>query len=181
MKKALSIFLLVCFAIYHFGYYAFYFSYDQHLESKWEDLIYSESSPEVEERLLEIPLSMPYMANQEEFQSTNTPYEQGGKYYRVIKQRYQNDTLQFIVLPDTERRVLTNSVKKWISSLMQDELPQDQNNKTTVKLFVKDYLQADQYSIDFSQYSSEKKTPGFIVFRHSNPFCQLDNPPPKII
>src|SRR5690606_6502367 len=127
LKTSLSIFLLSCFAIYHFGYYALYFSYDQHLERKWEKMIYSDASIEGKEMLIEIPLSMPYMANQEEFQATNTPYEKDGKYFRVIKQRYQNDTLQMVVLPDVERRVLDKTVKKWISFLTEDDIPQDQN------------------------------------------------------
>ena len=145
MKKATAIFLFVCFAIYHFGYYAFYFSYDYHLESQWVSQIYGEDVQGQSEFLIEVPLSMPYMANQEDFQPTNTPFEKDGKYFRVIKQRYQNDTLQLIVLPDTERRVLDNTVKKWISVITEDELPQDQNISLTMNFFVIDYTQPNPF------------------------------------
>lgn len=165
--------------MYHFGYYAFYFSYDQHLESKWEDLIYSESSLEVEERLIEIPLSVPYMANQEEFQTTNTPYEKNGKYYRVIKQRYQNDTLQLIVLPDAERRILNNTVKKWISVITEDELPQDQNSSIAVKFFVKDYIQPNSFLFKTYSPTPIDYTIGYVFLNYTNPSEGIESPPPQ--
>jgi hypothetical protein len=140
LRKAVAIALLLCFAIYHFGYYAFYYSYQYTMESKWKDRIYGEHTGVLDERLMEIPLAAPYMANQDEFQATNTRFEKDGKYFRAIKQRYQNDTLQVVYVPDTARRVLESTVKSWISSLTEDDLPQDSNGQTQLKLFVKDYL-----------------------------------------
>lgn len=179
LKNFISIFLLVCFAIYHFGYYAFYFSYDQHLENTWKEIIFSENSLEAEEKLIEVPLSMPYMANQEEFHPTNTPYENDGKYYRIIKQRYQNDTLQLIVMPDAGRRVLDNTVKKWVSLLVGDEFPQDQKNSITLKFFVKDYLQPNPFLFKaYSQSTIDFSVCG-LFFQHVNPIVGTDTPPPQ--
>src|SRR5690606_36917384 len=157
----------------------FYFSYDQHLESRWKEMIFSESSIEAEEKLIEVPLSMPYMANQEEFQITNTPYENDGKYSRIIKQRYQNDTLQLIVLPDTERRVRDNTVKKWVSLITGDELPQDQQSSIMVKFFVKDYLQPNPFLFKaYAQLHLNYKV-GSPFFQLVNPTDGIDTPPPQ--
>jgi len=179
LKKILSIFLFVCFAIYHFGYYAFYFSYDQHLESKWEEKIYGENSVKVQETLIEIPLSAPYMANQEQFQPTNTSFKKDGQYFRAIKQRYQNDTLQIVVVPDTDRKMLDNTVKKWISSLVDDEFPDGEDSKTSVKLFIKDYLLPDTFSFksDFSISIDQKPVLDFLAY--SNRYEGIDSPPPQ--
>tara|TARA_R110002072_G_scaffold296074_1_gene467493 strand:- start:37375 stop:37959 length:585 start_codon:yes stop_codon:yes gene_type:complete len=179
LKKALSIFLFVCFAIYHFGYYAFYFSYNQHLESKWEDIIYGENSVEGHEMVLEIPLSAPYMANQEQFQSTNTSFEKDGQYFRAIRQRYQNDTLQIVVVPDTSREALDNTVKKWISFLTDDETSQDPSGKVTIRLIAKDYIQPLKYDVDFTESQNQPNSPEFLFFPYIDPFFQLDNPPPQ--
>lgn len=179
LKKATAIFLFVCFAIYHFGYYAFYFSYDHHIESQWVSQIYGEEFQERAQFLIEVPLSLPYMANQEDFQPTNTPYEKDGKYFRVIKQRYQNDTLQLIVLPDTDRRVLDNTVKKWISVITEDELPQDQDSRITLKFFVKDYIQPNPFL--FKAYSGLPivYATGFVFFQYVNPAEGIESPPPQ--
>lgn len=178
LKNGLSLFLLLCFAMYHFGYYAFYFSYDQHIESKWEDMIYSENSIEAEETLIEIPLSAPYMSNQEVFQPTNTSFEKDGQFFRAIKQRYQNDTLQIVVVRDTARGMLDNTVKKWISFLTEDEIPQDQNGKTVIMLLVKDYLQPVPFL--FKAYTNTKLNSriGFIAYLYLDPTLGVESPPP---
>lgn len=165
--------------MYHFGYYAFYYSFDQHLESKWEEIIYSENSLDAKEMLIEIPLSAPYMANQEEFQPTNTPYEKDGQFFRAIKQRYQNDTLQIIVVPDTSRGLLDNTVKKWISFLTDDEVPQDQNGAISVKYFAKDYIQTNHFS--FQAYSKDPVDAIIrdLFFHYLNPSVGIESPPPK--
>lgn len=166
--------------MYHFGYYAFYYSFDQHLESKWEEIIYSESSLDAKEILLEIPLSAPYMANQEEFQPTNTSYEKDGQFFRAIKQRYQNDTLQVVVVSDTARSLLDNTVKKWISFLTTDELPQDYDGTTSMKLFVKDYIKSAPFL--FEAYTRGTINSGLAFFTniYVNPEKGIFSPPPQI-
>ena len=180
LRKAVAIALLICFAMYHFGYYAFYYSYQYTLESSWKDKIYGEQIGTLQERLMEIPLSAPYMANQEDFQPTNTRFEKDGKYFRAIKQRYQNDTLQVVYVPDTARKALESTVKSWISSLTEDELPQDQNGKTQLKLFVKDYLEAEVFQTELVAWKSAEDKIGFIFSPYMSPYFTLDSPPPQV-
>jgi hypothetical protein len=180
LRKAVAIALLLCFAIYHFGYYAFYYSYQYTIESTWQDKIYGENIGTLVERLIEIPLSAPYMANQEEFQPTNTRFEKDGKYFRAIKQRYQNDTLQVIYVPDTARRALESTVKSWISSLTDDQLPQDQNGKLQLKLFAKDYIETEVFQIALVEQNSFENKIGFIFSPYMSPYFSLDSPPPQI-
>lgn len=180
MRKAVAIALLLCFAIYHFGYYAFYYSYQYAIESSWQDKIYGEQSLSLEERLMEIPLSAPYMSNQEDFQATNTRFEKDGKYFRVIKQRYQNDTLQVIYVPDTARKALVSTVKSWISSLTEDALPQDQDGKTQLKLFVKDYIESELYHLGHIGSGAVEDKIGFIFSAYMSPYSTLDSPPPQL-
>ena len=134
---------------------------------------------DLEERIMEVPLSVPYMSFQEDFQVTNTRFEKDGKYYRAIKQRYINDKLQIVYVPDTARKVLDNTVKKWISSLVDDELPSDQGSKSLLKNFVKDYIQSEDFT--FKAYSTriDNNLIGFIFSAYQNPVFTLDSPPPQ--
>lgn len=129
---------------------------------------------------MEIPLSAPYMANQEEFQPTNTRFEKDGKHFRAIKQRYQNDTLQVVYVSDTARRVLESTVKSWISSLTDDQLPQDQNGKLQLKLFAKDYLEPEVFQIALVEQISIEDKIGFIFSTYMSPYFTLDSPPPQV-
>ncbi|MCE2708253.1 MAG: hypothetical protein ACK5BR_01205 [Bacteroidota bacterium] len=180
MKNAIAIVLLICFAIFHFGYYAVYFSASISLENRWDDQIYGDQVLQMEERMLEIPLQAPYMANQEEFQATNTSFEKDGKYYRAIKQRYQNDTLQVVYVQDTAKKNLDSAVKRWISALAEDQLPQDQEAKQMGMLFAKDYIPSQETSFDgLARHGFEFKK-GFIFSSYFSPYFTIDSPPPQL-
>ncbi len=170
---------LACFAIYQFGYYAFYLSYETHLEAQWEDQIFDLEDSQLEERMLEVPLAVPYMSFQEDFQVTNTKFEKDGQYYRAIKQRYTQETLQIIYVPDTSRAVLDNTFQTWISSILGDELPQDQNGKSQLKNFVKDYIQTDMFSFSGFEYKVKNTALEFIFSPYQNPLFKIDSPPPQ--
>lgn len=129
---------------------------------------------------MEVPLSAPYMSNQDEFQATNTRFEKDGKYFRAIKQRYQNDTLQIIYVPDTARKALVSTVKSWISSLTEDGSPQDQNGKIQLKLFAKDYIETEVYQLGYVGSRATEDKIGFIFSTYMSPSFTLDSPPPQL-
>lgn len=130
---------------------------------------------------MEIPLSAPYMSNQEDYQATNTRFEKDGKYFRAIKQRYQNDTLQVVYVPDTARKSLDSTFKKWISFLTDDELPLNENGKThQLKIFIKDYMQTVHYEFSALESPLGLTSLGFIFSVYKNPFFQQNSPPPQI-
>lgn len=181
MRKVSAILLLCCFALYNFGYYVAYFSFHIQIENNWADKIYSGQQEGREERLLEIPISIPYMADEENFRATNTRFEKNGQYYRAIKQRYVKDTLQVIYVPDTAKNNLDKTIKKWVSSLLQDELPDSGNNSLLSKIFVKDYTQPlNNFQFD-NPNKLEKQLIGFIFSAYQNQFPEVNSPPPQLI
>jgi hypothetical protein len=181
LRKTVAIFLLLCFALYHFGYYVAYFSFRLQIENNWSEKIYSENQDGLEERIMEIPLSIPYMADEEEFRTTNTSFQKDGQYYRVIKQRYINDTLQIVYVPDSAKKNLDSTIKQWVSSLVQDEFPDAGNNSLLVKIFVKDYTQPVN-DFDFSiKVDKDKNYNGFVFLTYQNQDIHLSTPPPELV
>lgn len=158
-----------------------YFSFRLQIENHWSEKIYSENQGEFEERIMEIPLSIPYMADEEEFRATNTSFQKDGQYYRVIKQRYINDTLQIVYVPDSAKRNLDSTIKQWVSSLVQDELPDSGSNSLLVKIFVKDYTQPIN-EFDFSvSIANDNKYNGFVFLTYQNQDINLTTPPPELV
>lgn len=130
---------------------------------------------------MEIPLSIPYMADEEEFRTTNTSFQKDGQYFRVIKQRYINDTLQIVYVPDSAKKNLDSTIKQWVSSLVQDELPDAGNNSLLVKIFVKDYTQPVN-DFDFSiKLDMDKVYNGFVFLTYQNHDIHLSTPPPELV
>ncbi len=128
---------------------------------------------------MKVPLNAPYLANQEDFQATNTRFELEGNYYRAIKQRYQNDTLQVVYVPDTDREVLDVTVKKWISALAENQLPQDQETSNLGLQFAKDYLGTGLLSFEGMHTPKSKTKTEFIFSKYLSPSFTLDSPPPQ--
>lgn len=180
MKTAAAIALLFCFVLFQFGYYVVYLSATVSLERNWENQIYGQQLVQLEERMLEIPLKAPYMSNQEDFHATNTRFELEGNYFRAIKQRFQNDTLQVVYVPDTSRQVLDTAVKKWISTLAEDQLPQDQEASNLGMQFAKDYLGSGLLSFEGWIDPFVKSEIGFIFLTYLSPSFHLDTPPPQL-
>lgn len=130
---------------------------------------------------MEIPLSIPYMADEEEFRTTNTSFQKDGQYYRVIKQRYINDTLQLVYVPDSAKRNLDSTIKQWVSSLVQDELPDSGSNSLLGKIFVKDYTQPSN-EFDFSiRVIKNNNFNGFVFLAYQNQDINLATPPPELV
>lgn len=172
--------LLVCFTLYHFGYYGVYFAFKLQLEQHWVEKIYASAGESFEERIMEIPLSVPYLADEEEFRPTNTSFVKDGKHYRAIKQRYIQDTLQVVYVPDTAKSNLTSTIKQWVNTLVQDELPDSGTGKLLVKIFAKDYLQPIQQIDLIPAMADSKSYIGFIFSAYPSRHLNLNTPPPEI-
>lgn len=128
---------------------------------------------------MEIPLSMPYMADEENFRPTNTTFERDGQHFRAIKQRYVKDTLQVIYVADTAKKNLETTIQQWIGSLISDELP-DAGNSLLTKVFAKDYIQQN-YKFDMPFIELEdKQLIGFIFSTYQNQYANLNTPPPEV-
>ncbi|MDX5479699.1 MAG: hypothetical protein LPJ98_14725, partial [Cyclobacteriaceae bacterium] len=95
--------------------------------------------------------------------------------------RYVKDTLQIIYVPDTAKRTLNNTIQLWVSSLVQDEIPDSGNNSLLSKAFVKDYTQPIN-KIDLGiKLIEEKQLIGFIFSTYKNQSLEVNSPPPQLI
>ncbi|MFN3802065.1 hypothetical protein [Belliella pelovolcani] len=179
MKKIIAISLLCVFALYHFGYYVFYYSFNLQIESLWTERVFEENN-EVE-YMMEIPLAVPYMSDQQEFQVINTSFEKNGQNYRAIKQRYANDTLQVIYVADTSKTRLNEAVKKWVASLVLDEVPAKDAKTMLSNLFVKDFTQPKN-EFKFRVGLDEKKVLiGYIFSTYNQILIDNVSPPPEFV
>ncbi|WP_143962464.1 hypothetical protein [Litoribacter populi] len=177
MRKFASIALLLFFSFYQFGYYYFYLSLTHTIEEQWSQLVYSEDfAPSA--LLMEVPISIPYMTNQEEFSETNLTFSKDGKRFRAIKQRYANDTLQLIYTPDTAQNMLDTVVKNWVSSISGEQLP-NSPLKNFAYTFHKDFtfpvLQGLQFILFHSKTGYPHEAVNMLILHASS----VPSPPPE--
>ncbi|HZY81490.1 MAG TPA: hypothetical protein VFE50_18330 [Cyclobacteriaceae bacterium] len=84
---------------------------------------------------IKVPLSVPYMYNDVDFKRAEGTFEYEGEFYRLVKQKYQDDTLTIICIRDTEHKRISEALSSYVSSFGDD----NQDVKLTIS-FIKEYL-----------------------------------------
>jgi hypothetical protein len=142
MKKIAAPLLLVCFGIYHFGFFAVQFLMPLAIHQHWESRIWDDEAFSLGGRLVKIPFSMPYGQDQEDFQSVNFTLEIEGQTSRVIKQRYFDEHLEVIVVDDKLQTNLQEQVKNWLFSLSAEAGDSDSTPlpQTLAQSFAKNFI-----------------------------------------
>ena len=88
---------------------------------------------------IRVPVSIPYMPDQAEFERVDGQFEYKGELYRLIKQRYAEDTLTVVCVVDTGHRKIDMALADYIRALSDNAADTKPVSKTTVS-FIKDYL-----------------------------------------
>jgi hypothetical protein len=109
MKKLLSILLLIVFS-FNLGGYFILFKVLQHSVNRElvEDL---DNNQYQNDQLLEIqvPISLPYVTYSGELKRINGKIEHNGEIYKLVKQKFINDTLHIYCIADkVEKRLIVN-------------------------------------------------------------------------
>lgn len=181
MRKILSIFLLSCFCLYYFGYIFYFFAFQHQLNRVWDQHIWEETYDVSSTEMIEIPLSIPYMANQEDFQTTNLSMEIEGQFLRVVKQRYQNDTLQIVYLKDHQKQKLDEQVSDWIKSITDNSQNSSQERSLIfAKILPKDFMANEIASLAFLEIRLVAFKNIFSQNPYSDIFISLNSPPPQV-
>ncbi|MFC4874782.1 hypothetical protein [Negadavirga shengliensis] len=177
MRKIISILLLACFLVYHFGYYVFYFSYQHVIESDWTSKVYKKDFQDYQ--VMKIPMKLPYSFEEEGFQLTNIPFKKDGKSYRAIKKRFADDTFELLYVPDMAKIKLEFNLKQWVISLVPESNAENQQERILTQNFIKDYLYPKLVLIfetsGFNQAVFQDVLPVFF----KTVSLKLPSPPPK--
>ncbi|HMJ68621.1 MAG TPA: hypothetical protein VK508_06990 [Cyclobacteriaceae bacterium] len=88
---------------------------------------------------IQVPLSVPYMYNDADFKRAEGTFEYNGESYRLVKQKYSNDTLTMICVRDTENERIQDALSDYVMSFTDNAGDEHQGSTLTVS-FIKDYL-----------------------------------------
>ena len=88
--------------------------------------------------ILTIPLSLPYPIYQNGFERVDGEFEYHGEYYKLVKQKLENDVLHLVCIKDTEARKIAQAMVDY--SKLANDIPSGtkQAQNFLAKLF-KDY------------------------------------------
>jgi hypothetical protein len=88
---------------------------------------------------LKVPVSIPYMPDQSDFDRVDGQFEHQGELYRMVKQRYAKDTLTVVCVKDTEHKKIDLALADYVKTFTDKAADSKPTAKTTIT-FIKDYL-----------------------------------------
>jgi hypothetical protein len=88
---------------------------------------------------IKVAVSIPYMPDQSDFERVNGQFEHNGELYRMVKQRYAEDTLTVICVRDTEHKKIDLVLADYVKTFSDKATNTGSPAKTPVS-FIKDYL-----------------------------------------
>jgi hypothetical protein len=88
---------------------------------------------------LKLPMSVPYMQDNDDFVRVDGVIEHEGEHYRLVKQKYANDTLTIICVRDAARKKITEDMANYVSTFT-DKIPGHSDNAKQSITFIKDFL-----------------------------------------
>jgi hypothetical protein len=88
---------------------------------------------------IQIPLTVPYMYNDADFKRAEGLFQYQGEFYRLIKQKYADDTLTVIAIRDSETKRINQAMSDYVMTFTDSGEDNQDAAKLTVS-FIKDYI-----------------------------------------
>lgn len=172
MQKKVAYLLLIAFAIYHLGFYIFYFSIDMKIDHQWEakTFRYHQMNKPMK---MSYALSLPYVSPEMRTLKSNYSFKKDGVYYRVLEQSYKNGTVEITYVFDEHKNKLEEIIQTWGASHGFQGEAKSQSKLSTS--FLKDFLITHSYELFREADLSVQKCE--FIYASSNKSRLLEAPP----
>jgi hypothetical protein len=178
LKKIFSIFLLVVFLFNVGGYYlvfvALRFQANVELTKRLDADDYSREDL-VELRL---PVSLPYPLQENDFQRVDGKFEHNGQFYRLVKQKLENDVLIVICIKDKKEKQLDETMKDY-SKLANDIPSSSKKSQNILSKLLKDFESLESGAIQRGNGWLQMIAFANLECKITSQLLSITGPPPK--
>lgn len=127
---------------------------------------------------LKIPVSLPYVADQSDFQRVDGKFKHGGQSYRLLKQKYSKDTLTVVCVRDYENERISEALSNYVKTFIDSGPDSDESLKITVS-FIKDFLPQKFSILTITPGWQSEVTTNIFVENLTSTFIPLVVHPPE--
>ncbi len=139
VKKLISIVLVIIFLFSVVGYYGIYMAMLRQANIAIAHQIDNDDYGVDQTFTIKIPLTLPYPIQQDEFQNLQGDFEHRGEFYKLVKQKYLNDTLYVVCLRNIDKKKAFKVFSDFVK-LSTDQTSSSNNQSTkTILNFIKDF------------------------------------------
>jgi hypothetical protein len=137
MKKIVAISLIWIFLFNVIGYYGIYAGMLHQSNKKAEQQIEDNNYDKSQTITFKIPLTLPYPV-QNGFERLSGDFEHEGEFYKLVEQKYENDTVYIVCLRNNEVKKALEVANDFVKQSTDQSPSSNQNTKTLTGL-LKDY------------------------------------------
>ncbi len=179
MKRSVSILLLFIFLFNVGGYYVVFWGLHSHASRELTERLDADKYSAEETIQIKIPVTMPYPLQQTGYERVNGKFEHQGQFYRLVKQKLENDTIYIICIRDIEEKGLRTSMKNYLEKTT--DLPMSSKNALQAmgKLLKEVRITYFNLKSQTSGWSQNLQRPE-MTFNTHEPVHSLSSPPPEV-
>jgi hypothetical protein len=142
IKQTLSVSLAALILLNTMGYYMVLVGLQYRNDVAMIKALDTDSYDEGQEVTIRIPVAIPYMNDGFEFERVNGKFQHNGETYRMVKQKYAQDTLIVVCVKDTENQRINNALTDYVKSFTDKAGDHQQQSSLKITLsYSKDYIQ----------------------------------------
>ncbi|WP_333818995.1 hypothetical protein [Ohtaekwangia sp.] len=139
MKRFLSIAFIVLLFLNTIGYYGVFVGLYHRNDVAMNNVFDSDNYSGLQLITIKIPVSIPYLFDQTDFERAQGEFQHEGEFYRLVKQRYAKDTLTVLCVKDDTHKKIDRALKDYVRTFGDNHNDSKSTLKITVN-FLKDYL-----------------------------------------
>jgi len=113
VKRAFSIFFLALFLFNVGGYYFLYWGLQTSAKKDLLHRLDADNYASEDLIVISLPMAMPYPLQQKGYERVDGEFEYQGEYYRLVKQRLENDTLFMVCIKDHQKQKLVRVLNEY--------------------------------------------------------------------
>lgn len=136
MKKITAYLLILLLLLNVMGYYGVFvglrYSHSASINQQLDDFRYEE----YETVTLKVPLTIPYYGDTK-YERASGEIEYAGEFYRLVKQKFEKDTLYIVCIKDTQGKRIKQALADYVKTFSEHSA-NDQSK--TIPSFIKDYI-----------------------------------------
>lgn len=121
------------------GYYAVFLGVQYHNDLTMGNVLNADQYDPAEAITIKIPVAIPYMVTNTDFERVDGKFNYQGGSYRLVKQKYVNDTLTVVCVRDFENEKIELALANYVKTFSENPGGHQENKKITFS-FIKDYL-----------------------------------------
>jgi hypothetical protein len=163
------------------GYYAVFLGLKYQNDSYIILQLDAENYSEFEAITVKIPISIPYVADSRSFERVDGKFEYKGEFYRLVKQKFSQDTLHIVCVKDHRTKLIDEAMTSFVETFTDNPVDSHANSKITIG-FIKDYVPQTFGLLNQSYgWESSVAKPSFCKALKSTFSPSIIHPPERVI